>query len=74
MECTFTQTEVDPEAFEGLGVRLVYDPRCQESVLKASQRIKDEFGLSYSPTLSSPRREGWRVFVRWLTGRRRLSA
>ena len=44
----------DPEAVEGTGLRLIYNPRCEKSVQRTAERLQRELALSYLPTLASP--------------------
>ena len=61
--------DVDPEASEGNGQRILYDPKCSRSVERAAKRIQAELGLPYCPTLTSPTMGSWRRLLPWLRGR-----
>ncbi|MGB0589179.1 MAG: hypothetical protein ACPGU1_05815 [Myxococcota bacterium] len=56
----------DPEAREGNGHHVRYDPRCRESVRRAAQRIQRELDLPYFPTVASEVSGGWRRWIPWM--------
>ena len=54
--------DIDPEACEGLGGRVWYNPSCSESTRRAAERLQQALELDYQPTLASPlisRRRRW---------------
>ena len=66
--------DVDPEASEGNGQRIIYDPKCSRSVERAAKRIQMELGLPYCPTLASPTTGSWRRLLPWTRGHEKRAA
>ena len=57
---------VDPEAREGNGDYVRYDPRCRESVRRVADRLQRELALPYCPTVASEVSQGWRRWIPWM--------
>ena len=57
---------VDPEAREGNGHQVRYDPRCRESVRRVAERLQRELDLAYCPTVASEVSQGWRRWIPWI--------